>query len=72
MEVAVENIGTLRRSMKIVLPNEFVSPKMEAAFKKIKSEVSIKGFRKGKVPQKVLEKNFGFYVTNVVIRLIAC
>nr|MBF0221405.1 trigger factor [Desulfobulbaceae bacterium] len=59
MEVAVENIGALRRSMKIVLPNEFVSPKMAAAFKKIKSEVAIKGFRKGKVPQKVLEKSFG-------------
>lgn len=59
MDVAVENIGSLRRSMKIVLPKDFVAPKMEAAFQKIKSEVSLKGFRKGKVPQKVLERSFG-------------
>ena len=64
MEVAVENIGTLRKSLKIVLPKEHVSPKMESAFKKLRSEVSIKGFRKGKVPMKVLEKSYGDRVKN--------
>jgi len=59
MDVAVENIGALRKSMKIVLAKDYVSQKKEAAFNKIKNEASIKGFRKGKVPQNVLERIYG-------------
>lgn len=66
MDVVVENIGTLRKSLKIALPKERVSPKIDAAYKKLKSEVAIKGFRKGKVPQKVLEKSYGERVKNEV------
>ncbi len=66
MEVAVENLSKLRRSLKIVLPKERVALKIEAAYKKLKSEVNIKGFRKGKVPHKVLEKSYGEQVNNEV------
>lgn len=66
MDVVVENIGTLRKSLKIVLPKERVSPKIDAAYKKLQSEVAIKGFRKGKVPMKVLEKSYGERVKNEV------
>ena len=66
MEVAVDNVGTLRRSMKIVLPEDHVAPKVAAAYKKLKKRVAIDGFRKGKVPQKVLEKSYGDQVKNEV------
>ena len=66
MEVAVDNVGTLRRSMKIVLPEDYVAPKVAAAYKKLKKKVAIDGFRKGKVPQKVLEKSYGDQVKNEV------
>lgn len=59
MEVAVEDIGTLRKSLKINLPQEIVAPHIKAAYEKLQSGASIKGFRKGKIPQKVLEKNYG-------------
>ncbi|MBU0484732.1 MAG: trigger factor [Proteobacteria bacterium] len=58
MQVTVEEVSSLTRKMKIVLSKEDVAPKIEDAYRKLASEVSIKGFRKGKVPRKVLEKNY--------------
>lgn len=59
MQVSVEDVSALTKSLTIVVPEDVVSKKMNAAYKKLKGDVSIKGFRKGKVPQKVLEKNYG-------------
>ncbi len=58
MQVTVENLSGLTRKMTIVLPPDLVSKKMEDAYKELGSEVSIKGFRKGKVPRQILEKNY--------------
>ena len=59
MEVAVEDISSLRKALTVSLPNDFVSPRIEASYNKLKGKVAIKGFRKGKVPKKVLEKTYG-------------
>lgn len=59
MQVTVEDISDLTKRMKIVLPKEDVAGKLDEAYRQLASEVSIKGFRKGKVPRKVLEKNYG-------------
>ncbi|MGI6655408.1 MAG: trigger factor [Desulfobulbus sp.] len=59
MEIVVENVSELTRKLTITLPQESVGPALEAAYAKINKEVKLKGFRRGKVPQGVLEKNFG-------------
>jgi len=59
MEVSVEDLSPLRKSLKIVLPEKKVAKRLSAAYKKLQSTASLKGFRKGKIPQKVLEKNYG-------------
>lgn len=59
MQVTVEDVSNLTKKIKIVLPKESVGKKVDDAYKKLTSEVSLKGFRKGKVPRKVLEKNYG-------------
>lgn len=59
MEVNVEDVSSLTKKMTIVLPQDYVSTQMDTEYNKLKSDVSIKGFRKGKVPRKVLEKNYG-------------
>lgn len=59
MQVSVEDVGSLTKRMTITLPQDFVSQRLEDAYKKLASEVSLKGFRKGKIPRKVLEKNYG-------------
>jgi len=52
-------MSSLTKKMIITLPQELVGKEMESAYKKLSSEANLKGFRKGKVPRKVLEKNYG-------------
>jgi len=42
----------------VATPEEFV-PHVAEAYKKIAADVTVEGFRKGKVPQKVFEKKYG-------------
>ena len=58
MEVAVEDLSTLRKSLKIGLSSDIVAPKLSASYQKLQNQVSVKGFRKGKIPMKVLEKTY--------------
>jgi trigger factor len=66
MEIVVENLSDLTRKLTITLPKETVGPALEKAFAKINKEVKLKGFRRGKIPQSVLEKNFGAQVQSEV------
>ncbi|MDF1613612.1 trigger factor [Desulfurivibrio dismutans] len=59
MQVRVEEVSTLTRRLDVILPQEMVAGELNAAYDKLKGEVNLKGFRKGKVPRKVLEKNYG-------------
>lgn len=59
MQVSVEDVSALTKTLKIVVPREVVEKKIEAAYNELKTEVSIKGFRKGRVPRRVLEKGYG-------------
>lgn len=58
MEVTIEEISSLTRKLTIVLPPEKVRPELEAGYRKLKNEVRLKGFRRGKVPRHILEKNY--------------
>jgi len=58
MDIAVENISELTRKLTITLPSEDVSKALDKAYNTLKKEVHIKGFRRGKVPRTILEKNY--------------
>ena len=66
MEIVVENLSDLTRKLTITLPRETVAPALEKAYAKNNKDVRLKGFRRGKIPQSVLEKNFGEQVRNEV------
>jgi trigger factor len=59
MQVSVVDVSPLTKTLKIVVPGDIVAKKIEDAYNELRAEVSIKGFRKGKVPRKVLEKGYG-------------
>lgn len=58
MQINVEDVSSLTKKMIITLPEAQVAQELESAYKKLNAEVSLKGFRKGKVPRQVLEKNY--------------
>ena len=58
MDIAVEQLSDLTRKLTITLPQEVVKPALDKAYAKTNREVTLKGFRRGKVPRIVLEKNF--------------
>ena len=58
MNVAVENVSDLTRKLTITLPAETVKPALEKTYASLNKEVTLKGFRRGKIPRQVLEQNF--------------
>ena len=58
MQINVEDVSSLTKKMIITLPEAQVAQELESAYKKLNAEVSLKGFRKGKVPRQVLEQNY--------------
>ncbi len=58
MDVQVEETGTLTRKITVTLPAEDVQGKLDAAYDKLKKDVKLKGFRRGKVPRAVIVKHY--------------
>ncbi len=58
MDVQVEELGTLTKKLTITLPAEIVQPRLNEAYDKLKREVRMKGFRRGKVPRNVIVKYY--------------
>lgn len=56
MDVKVEEVSALTKKVTITLPSETVQPKLDEAYDKLKREVKMKGFRRGKVPKNVIVK----------------
>lgn len=59
MKSAVETLSPTRVKLTIEVPFEEMQPSLDAAFKKIASQVSVPGFRKGHVPARVIEQRYG-------------
>lgn len=59
MEVKVEEVSGLTRRIEVILPREVAAKEIELAYDRLKKEVNLKGFRKGKAPRQVLEKSYG-------------
>ena len=59
MKTASEKLGPTRVKLTVEVPFDELKPAVEAATKKIADEVQIPGFRKGKVPTRLVEQRFG-------------
>ena len=59
MSVQVENLDKNMVKLTIEVPAEELEKAIEAAYKKQKNQISVPGFRKGKVPSAMIEKMYG-------------
>ncbi|MGR0481842.1 MAG: trigger factor [Candidatus Electronema sp. V4] len=59
MEIAVEELSELTRKLTVTVPADVVQEAMDKAYGKLKKDVHLKGFRKGKAPMSILETNYG-------------
>jgi len=58
MLVTVENLSPVKKKISFEIPSERVSKEIEKVYEEIKKTVTIKGFRKGKVPRAIIEKHY--------------
>jgi trigger factor len=59
MQVSVENTSNLERRMTVSIPADRLSSVIDGRLRDMASKANLKGFRKGKVPAKVIEQRFG-------------
>ncbi|MBR2696319.1 MAG: trigger factor [Parasporobacterium sp.] len=62
MEVKVEKLEKSMAKITVTLEAEKVEEAITRAYHKVKNQISMPGFRKGKVPQKMIEKTYGVEV----------
>jgi trigger factor len=71
MQVTVEDISSVKKTLHVEIPREEVVREIDRAYGELKKSAKIKGFRPGKTPRSVLEKMFKKDVlTDVSSRLI--
>lgn len=59
MKTDVESLSPTRVKLTVEMPFDELQPSFDEAYKTIAKQVSIPGFRKGKVPARVIEQRFG-------------
>jgi len=59
MQVEVEKLSPVLMELKIQVPADTVSSEVDQAYNQLKRSARVKGFRKGKVPKKILAQVYG-------------
>lgn len=59
MKSAVETLTPTRVKLTVEVPAADLKPRLDAAYRAIGAQVQIPGFRKGKVPNRIIDQRFG-------------
>ncbi len=71
MQVKIEDKSSVKKVLSFEIPKEAVAKELSKAYNELKKTADVKGFRKGKIPRKVLENRFAKDVhADVAPRLI--
>jgi trigger factor len=72
MNVKVEDISSVKKRLSFDIPAEQVDAEIDKAYQQIAKTAKVKGFRPGKVPRSVLERQYAHQMkTQVLERLIS-
>ena len=70
--VTIEDVGPARKCVTIEIPHERIEGELKKNFDDLRSDAQLPGFRKGKAPDRLIEKRFGKSIRDDVrSRLIA-
>lgn len=67
----IEDLGGLKRRIKITYNTEGVDRAMDKAVKEVKPNFMMKGFRKGKVPEKLIKQYLKKDLQNIVMSILS-
>jgi trigger factor len=67
MQASLENLGTLERRLSIAIPMAEIDREVDARLKRLTRTVRMAGFRPGKVPLKVVQRQYGPQVRQEVL-----
>ena len=67
MDVKIEQLGPVKKKINVVIPPEKVAEEIDSIYQKLRKTVKIKGFRPGKVPEKIIKSYYKEQVEGEVI-----
>ena len=66
MSVQIEDISSVEKKLSFVVGSDKVDEALDSAYRLLASQVRINGFRKGKVPRRVLEQRYSRHIEGEV------
>lgn len=64
IDVVVEDTGPARKKLAITIPGSRITEKLEEQLNELEADAQVPGFRKGRVPRRLIEKRFGKTLRN--------
>ena len=72
MNIEIEEVGPCKKLLKFEIPKETIDDEWQKQLKEVARMAKVPGFRKGKAPRKLLEKNYGDKIMDDVKRAVVC
>jgi len=70
MNIEIEEVGPCKKLLKIEIPKEKIEDEWQKQLSEVSRKTNLPGFRKGKVPRKLLERKFGDQIKDEVKRAV--
>ncbi len=68
MKVTVEDVSPVQKRLKVEIPAEKVDERINQTINRLKKSVAIPGFRKGRVPRSIIEREYGPQIKSEVLQ----
>jgi trigger factor len=70
MNIEIEEVGPCKKLLKFEIPKETIEGEWQKQLKEMSRMANLPGFRKGKAPRKLLERNYGGKIMDEVKRAV--